>query len=301
MKQFIRKIWKDPVWSKIIAATIISSFMIIYSKLIDEWNYYKVAILILVGIVIILTLYIRLLLMRIQRLYYYDREYETVKVNYLYTLNINRKALDIKVINARKIKCLKGRINHVELGFGVDECFHNYKLSELPILLKQERNSNKQIIIHEPHKNTKSEIKFRVEFHPPLVENETAYFEYTFAIQEFKFATLESLKEAVKNSVVINRNFEYNSFLIDYPIKEFEYKIEFENKCGINSADLEVTRYTDMFREEDNIIKKSDQITKRYYNANGNYIIAMKRINPPFRAQYRWKWYPPKESMLNNI
>ncbi len=299
MKKFLSKIWKDPVWSKIIATMIMGSITILFSNLIEEWTYCKGSLLVLIGIIIILLLCIRLLLIKIQKLYYYDREYEILKIHYFYTLNPSKKSLDLEAVYTRKVKCLKGKISHMTLGFSVDECFHDHKFLGKAILLKQERSDNKSIIIHAPHKNTKSDLKFRAEFFPPLVEGETAYFECKLVIQEFRFATIELLKEAMKNSVVINRNFEYNSFQVSYPIKQFEYKIEFDNKCSVNSADLEVTRYTDLFIEEDLLMKKSNKMVKRYNNNNGNYIIEMKRNNPPLKAKYKWKWYPPKESELN--
>ncbi len=294
------KIWKDPVWSKVIAAIIIGTFTLITSLTVKEWTVQIFVVFILIAIIFVLLLFIGNLKSIINRLYYYDREYKKMAVHYYYSLNQEKDSLDLKVIGEREIKCLTGRINYLDIGFTVDECFHKHYISENPILIEQKRNYNRQIIIHKPHKITESNINFRVEFQPALEKNEIAFFKYSFSVAKFRFATIELLKEKLANSVVVNRNFEYNSFMLNFPTQYFEFIVEFEKSCKVSSADIEVTRYTDLFIEEDKLIKESEKYISLYHDKNGSYIIELKRINPPLKCRYKWKWYPPTKDEIND-
>lgn len=290
----LTEIWKDPVWSKVIASSIIGISGLLATLSLDMSTTQLLVIsgLLLIFILVLLVL-IGVMQNEIRRLYYYDREYIKMGVHYFYTLNQEKDSLDLRVVGERELKCLK-RITHMNIGFTVDECFHEHFVSDKPFLIEQKRDFNRQIKIYPPHKSTKSNITFKIEFIPALEPNEIAYFKYGFSVSKFRFATRESLRNAMVNAITTARDYEYNSFVINYPVGLFEYIIEFDKSCNVNSADITVERYTEGFTEEEKLIKASDKFIKFYYNGTGNYVLDLRRKNPPFKSRYKWKWTPPK-------
>ena len=108
---FLLKIWKDPVWSKVISVGILSIislfFLIIEKNTIEIENVFSLFLLI---IILILILIIIKKNNTISTLFYFDRVCKFVSIHNKFTLN-KEGSLDLEQKSRRIIKCVSGKIN----------------------------------------------------------------------------------------------------------------------------------------------------------------------------------------------
>ena len=300
MKSFLRKVIYNPIISSLIAGVILSILTLLYKKTFSVWTLEStiIAILLIWIIFLIFVLLFQNYTHKKLMSFIFDREYKLVSLYYQYVLNPQKESLDLKIIGEREIKCITDQLTHATIGFSMAECFLEPEIVSEPELVKYEREHNRSVIIHKAHKVTKSNVMFRVEFKPALLRGETVYFKYKFAINNFKFGTREHLIESMKDSLIRQEKQEYNAFTINYPTQKFKYVIEFDKLCKINSVDIEANRFSEIFKEEDNLIKTGNKyltLTPK----DSNYTVELNREKPPLKTQYKVKWTPPSKNEID--
>jgi hypothetical protein len=100
----------------------------------------------------------------------------------------------------------------------------------------------------------------------------------------------------MKSSITGDRDYEYNSFNVIYPIQQFHYEIFFHKSCCITPPELDVKRVTsDFYIEKDFIVKHN---LFRLIKDDEGWRIILERDNPPIDAKYIIKWRPPRLNEL---
>ena len=120
MTNYLKKIWKDPVWSKVIFGFILSIIPIVIEKKYGCWNTQITAIIILLIIIAILSCICNHLKKKANYLNHYDREDILLSNHYYYTLNPSKETLDVKITTERTIKALK-KIHYLHISFSLEE------------------------------------------------------------------------------------------------------------------------------------------------------------------------------------
>jgi len=292
-----KKIWYDPVWSKVIASVIFIMGTTIYTI-------NNIIVIVFIAVIVIMVLWVIYLYRKHNHLFYFDREDILFDFHYTYTLNPDKKTLDLTANTKRKIKCLS-RIDYVLVHFSVRDTFLDTHLDNQSIKINAYEVTKNGKTIENTKYNVKvykdigDDIEFRIEFNPPLQKNEIVKFEYSYKLSKFKYATREYLLENIRRANDI-RDYEFNSFEIKYPTQLFNYTIEFDKNTGITFNkfnELDVLRITVPFDKEKKHINKHSCIS--HSRDTANYMVKLERKDPPLRANYKLKWNPPSEASLN--
>lgn len=287
---FLLKIWKDPVWSKVISVGILSIislfFLIIEKNTIEIENVFSLFLLI---IILILILIIIKKNNTISTLFYFDRVCKFVSIHNKFTLN-KEGSLDLEQKSRRIIKCVSGKINFFDFGPSADVGIYNRTFESAPEVIKVVSANKNDLKYKNLNKNEGSVLKYRFELTKPLLKNEIIEFELCHKIKNFKIGSKdELLKYLTINKESFERNFEYSSFIISYPTDKFEYTIEFDYNCKIDSLELDVlVNQNPNEKEFNNAIK---QLEER--NTKNSKIFSLKIDSPKLKNKYRFKWKPP--------
>jgi hypothetical protein len=224
--------------------------------------------------------------------YWHSHKYTTVSKIWKFDLNTDLKTLDGFQQCEREVICLDEELPHLNIYVSKDQsCLpfnpdHNYTINLLEF-----KRENGLVNILPPHKNSGSRFTFRVNFSPPLIKNEKAYFKYSFELPKFKFGTLAFLREEMKNSVIDARDYEYSSISVNNPIENLYYEINFTEECQIMPLSFEVVRGKSLFEEERKLLSSQKKFIMNKID-NSGWQFKLNRENPPIKTKYRFKWKP---------
>ncbi len=228
---------------------------------------------------------------------WYDREYKLVNVLWKYVLSKDARTLDGECISERKVVCLEGEISHIQITVDKDESLIPFDPSQdYNLQLITGNRERGQIELRGPHRKEGTSFAFRVVFHPPLIKGETAHVKMKFKLPCFKISNIEDLREKMINAIIDARDYEYNSFTINFPIEEFHYEVFMPKQCNASPLGLEVTRGTSTFIDEKNIVMNKNFF--RVIEEDAGWRMILDRKRPPIKAKYLFQWKPAK---LKNI
>lgn len=251
------------------------------------------------------TLFLLVLLFRliahIDSISWYDRKYKMISNKWTYSLGDDIRTLSGECISERRITSLSNSIKYVTISLDKDQAFIPFKAPSGNIveLVEWHRDSGGSIIANQPHKFGDSKFAFRVEFLPPLTIDESAHFKVKYQIKDFKISNLEDLRQLMLGSKITSRDYEVNSFLINFPTDEFIYEIVMLPECKAIFQEVVVERGSagNFFQEEKIYI---DRNCFRYEReTNGGWKVRLSRKSPPLKTRYRLQWKPaPTLAML---
>lgn len=282
------KIWNDSVWSKVISVAIISVFSILYISIKDlVFEYLLISFLIFIILILFFIIYLKN--KEINSLNYFDRQYKFISIHNKFSIN-TEGSLDLEQNSIRKIKCLRGEINYFVFGPSSDVGIYKRSFESIPKLIKINSSNNNNLIYKSLNKNDGSSLKYRFNLLKPLFKNEIIEFEIQHKIKNFKIGNKnELIKYISDNKESFDRNHEYSSFSIGYPTEKFEYIMEFDYNCKIDSVELEVLINQNSDKKEyEKAIKKFS-----IENTKNSIIFSLKITNPKLKNKYRFKWIPP--------
>ena len=92
------------------------------------------------------------------------------------------------------------------------------------------------------------------------------------------------------------RDYEYNSFSIDYPTDKFIYELHFSPTCCVKPRKIEVERGTAIHYAEQLLAQKNGTFTCEHID--GGLIMKLERNKPPIKVRYRLLWDPPRSQEI---
>lgn len=228
---------------------------------------------------------------------WFDREYLLVKNTWTYSLASDLTALDGECVGERRVICKSGTISSMSIAISPKENLLPLDPSQpYEISLPDFSRPKGTVTVRDPHRKEGASFAFQIDFNPPLVEGEEAYVKFRYKVPRLKIASHEALLEKSRSSKLGPRDYEYNSFTINYPMKRFEYDLVFLPECMVKPKELEVKRGTDAFRDELDRILGGNNF--KCEEVLGAWKMMLHRDNPPLRTTYRLLWFPPKLSEL---
>jgi hypothetical protein len=135
-----------------------------------------------------------------------------------------------------------------------------------------------------------STFAFRIDFTPPLAENEEAFVKFSFVITKFKVATFAELRKRIAQVKLEPRDYEYHSLFISFPIRRLLFEVMFDARCGIVPKGIEVKRGTSVFSEEQDYVIRSGKF--KVEKVQDSWRLVLDRENPPLKAEYIIMWSP---------
>jgi hypothetical protein len=226
--------------------------------------------------------------------YWHDRKYKLIHNKWKYFPNLDLKTLRAECYGERHLICLSGSISHTTIGVGPRENLvpfdpdDKYDITLDP----QSRREHGAMRVRPPHRKEGASFSFRIDFNPPLIEGEEAFVKFKYVLPRFKISTLEHLREKCSQANLDARDYEYNSFGIDYPTDKFIYELHFSPKCCVKARKLEVERGTAIYYPEQLRAQKNGVFTCE--NVDGGLIMKLERHKPPINVRYRLLWDPPR-------
>lgn len=226
--------------------------------------------------------------------YWHDRKYKLIHNKWKYTPNPDLKTLKAECQGERHLVCLNETISHTTISAAPFENLvpfdpnDNYEIQLDP----QSRREHGTMRLREPHRKSGASFAFRIDFTPPLKEGEEAFIKYRFVLPKFKISNLDYLREQCTHAKLDARDYEYNSFKIDYPTEKFIYELNFAKGCCIKPKAVEVERGTTLFQPEQTCVVKNGFF--RCEEIDGGWRMKLERAKPPLRVRYRVLWHPPR-------
>lgn len=230
--------------------------------------------------------------------YWHDRKYKLINQKWKYSPNPDFKTLRAECNGERLLICLNGSISHTTIGVGPRENLVPFDPSEQYeiILDPQSRRDHGTMSVRPPHRKEGASFLFRIDFNPPLIEGEEAFVKFKYVLPKFKISTLEYLREKCSQANLDARDYEYNSFAIDYPTDKFIYELHFSPECCVKARKIEVERGTSIFYPEQLYAQKNGIFTCK--NNDGSLIMKLERYKPPINIRYRLLWDPPRSKEI---
>ena len=228
------------------------------------------------------TLFLLVLLFRliahIDSISWYDRKYKMISNKWTYSLGDNMRTLSGECVTERRITSLCNSIKYVTISLDKDQAFVPFKdpSGNIVELVEWHRESG-SIIANQPHRFGDSKFAFRVEFLPPLTIDESAYFKIKYKIKNFKISNMEDLRQLMLGSKITSRDYEVNSFSINYPTDEFVYEIVMLPECKAIFQEVVVARGSaeNPFQEEKVYIERN--CFKYERETNGGWKVRLSR------------------------
>jgi hypothetical protein len=228
---------------------------------------------------------------------WYDREYLLLSNRWSYSLGKDGDSLDAECIAERDI-ISHDTMNFMTFSVSKDEAFLPFeKTNKYSAEIVQIRRENGNATVLPPHKKEGASFAFRVRFTPSLRNGERLYLVVKFNVPGFKTSNIEDLRERMKKATIDARDYEINSFPINYPTRKFKYEIYFDSTCKVRLSDFEVTRGQVHFLEEEKYVL--DHGLYKAVGENGKLRATIEREYPPLKARYKLKWKPPHKSDIS--
>ena len=230
--------------------------------------------------------------------YWHDRKYKLIHNRWKYSPNPDLKTLRAECYGQRHLICLSGTISHSTIGVGPHENLvpfdpnDKYEIELDP----QSRREHGTMQVRPPHRKEGASFSFRIDFTPPLSKGEEAFVKFRFALPRFKISTLEYLREKCSQANLDARDYEYNSFNIDFPTEKFKYELHFAPNCCVNPRAFEVLRGTAIHYPEQMYIQKHGLF--QCEESDGGLQVKLERERPPINVRYRLLWNPPRTKEL---
>ncbi len=224
---------------------------------------------------------------------WHDKKYKKIHQSWKYTLSEDKKTLTGECITERKVTSLCNSTSFITISIDKDQVLIPFQLEgkNNVELIKYHRDQG-EVVLNQAHKTNDSKFSFRLYFTPPLSKGETAYFKVRYLIDNFKISNLADLRRYMTQSKIETRDYEYNSFRINYPTDDFQYEIIMPNACKVIFSELLVQRgmsNNNFENERDFVIKKRYFIITK--EADG-WRMILKRKNPPIKTRYVFSWRP---------
>lgn len=229
----------------------------------------------------------------IDNISWYDKRYEKLHQCWRYTLSEDKKTFTGECISERKVTSLCNSTSFITISIDKDQVLIPFQLEgKNNVELLESYRDQGAVVLNQAHKTNDSKFSFRVYFNPPLSKGEIAYFKVKYIIDNFKISNLEDLRNYMTKSKIETRDYEYNSFRINYPTKDFKYEVVMPLSCKAIFSDLSVQRGTSnstFEKERDYVVKKKHFMV---ISESDGWRMKLERKNPPIKTRYMFSWNP---------
>ena len=225
-----------------------------------------------------------------------DKKYEKLYQTWTYNLSEDKKTFTGRCISERKVVSLCNSLKFITITIDKDQVLIPFQLEgKNNVELIEYYREQGTVVLNKAHKTSDSKFAFRLYFTPPLSLGETAYFKVKFMIDYFKISNLYDLRKYMTNSKIETRDFEYNSFNIVCPTKDFRFEVIMPKVCKAKYLGLTVYRGMSDVRFE----QESDYIIKKkcfnVINETNEWRMKLERKNPPIKTKYIFTWRPVED------
>lgn len=264
---------------------------ILYAKnIFSPSGYIQITLVFVIGFLIILLLRI---CSNIDIQNWFDKRYERIHQVWKYELSEDKRTFVGECISERKLTSLSNSLEYITISIGKDQVLIPFQLDgKNNIELLESFRDKGKVVLNQAHKTKDSKFSFRVYFTPPLKYGESAYFKVKYVIDNFKVSNLDDLRSYMTQSKIETRDYEYNSFTINYPTDDFRYEICMPKQCKANYLDLLVQRgasHTQFEQERDYVRTKNMFMV---VNEENCWRMVLHRKNPPIKTRYVFSWRP---------
>lgn len=204
----------------------------------------------------------------------------------------------IEVTGIRRLLCVNEPIHYINVIFDLAENKTPFsKDFAYNFSVTHHRTTNYSGIVSAsptPYKATASNLSFRIEFNPPLQQNDEVEFTYTHALPHYKPATLEKLRELKSKDDVNDYSTVYRAFTINDPTDDYMHTLIFEPECKVRPKGFI------KFVDGTEIDISSSEGCGYSFDGHGRLTMVFHKINPTVRSKYRILWTPPRRAELSD-
>lgn len=225
--------------------------------------------------------------------FWFDRKYLVISAKWSYTPNRDLQTLRAVCNGRRHVKCLAGELDYITVSVSPSENLVPFSPDddyELALEPKSDYEGG-EIVLREPHRKSADSFSFRAHFYPPLKEGQSADVRFRFVLPRFKISNRDYLRHKSQTAKLEARDYEFGSWLIEFPTDRFVWETRFSAECRIQPRALEALRGTTVYAQERSELEKWKAV--RSERLDGGWLLRLDREKPPVRTRYRISWVPP--------
>ncbi len=149
------------------------------------------------------------------------------------------------------------------------------------------------VVLRPARKNTGATYTADIAFDPPLRQHEEADFSVTGNFPNYRFGSASRLQQATEGTPLGTRSFDFYSFQISYPTREFRVTVNIPTNLGITALGPRHGYHGQMDLPQS--VSQDDEYKMEEVDIDGipHYSMQLRVTDPNYRRRYRLAWQLP--------